>query len=62
MLVVVEVLALAAAFFLPWLIGAMRNSVKNKNKKALMLAALLCSIDVFILAVSIALAFALNKK
>ena len=57
-----QYIAIIAAFFLPWLIGAMRNSVKNKNKKALMLAALLCSIDVFILAVSIALAFALNKK
>ena len=56
-----QYVAIIAAFFLPWLIGAMKNSVTNRNKKALMLAAVLCAVDVFIIAVSIGLAFALNK-
>ena len=56
-----QYVAIIAAFFLPWLIGAMVNSVKNKNKKSLMLAAVLCSVDIFIIALSIFMAFALNK-
>ena len=61
MLKAAQYIAIVAAFFLPWLIGAMRNSYKSQNKKSLMLAAIICAVDVFIIAFFIALAFALNK-
>ncbi len=56
-----QYIPIVAAFFLPWLIGAMKNSVQNKNRKSLMLAAVLCSVDVFIIVGSILLAYALSK-
>ena len=61
MLKAAQYIAVIAAFFLPWLIGAMRNSIKSKNRKSLLLASILCAVDVFLIAFFIALAFALNK-
>ena len=61
MLKAVQYIALIAAFFLPWTIGAMRNAIKAKNKKSVMVAAVICSVDVMIIAICVTLAFVLNR-
>ena len=61
MLKIVQFLAVAAAFFLPWTVGTMITSFKAANRKKFTRFAIICALDVLFLSVCIALAFALNK-